>query len=542
VACCCFIPTVRADEDHHHPIPEKLGTVDFPAACSTDVSRDFQRSVALLHSFAYGESEKSFAAVAAKDPQCAMAYWGVAMSLFHPIWAAGNPAAAPSPAELTRGSEAIQKAKAIGGKTQRERDYIAAVEAFYTDAGGYPERALAFERGMEAVHRNHPKDKEATIFYSLALLGTAPLTDKTYAKQKKAAELLNAVLPETPDHPGVAHYLIHSFDYPELATLALPAARAYAKIAPSAPHALHMPSHIFIRLGLWDDSIESNLASAETARAHVAKTGPAGPGAGSFDELHALDYLAYAYLQKGQDEKANGVLDRMKAVQTLDVPNFAAAYAMAAVPARYALERRRWSEAAALTVPPAPFPWSRFSYAEALVHFAKAVGSARAKDVASARSGLERLDAIHAGLVQAKDAYWADQVEIQRRASRAWLARAEGKDDEALTLMRSAADLEDATEKHPVTPGQIVPARELLGDLLAELERPAEALKAYEAALATTPGRFASLHGAAKAAEQTGDKAKAKALYARLVAQCPDDSSRRELTEARAFVAKVAAR
>lgn len=529
-----------AQEKHEHAASEleKFGKVEFPVSCSAAAQEKFHRAVALLHSFAYEEAEKAFVDVLATDLSCAMGHWGIAMSLYHPVWAAANPSAAPTPAELKRGWEAVQKAKTTGSPTPREKDYISAIEDFYKDADrlDHSTRAVAFEKAMERLQQRHPEDKEAAIFYALALLGTAPPTDKTYAKQKKAAEFLNRVLPETPEHPGVAHYLIHSFDYPQLAQVALPAARAYSKIAPSAPHALHMPSHIFTRLGFWDESIESNIASAAAARRLVAKTHP---GATAFDELHALDYLEYAYLQTGRDGEARRVLEQLTAVKKLDLPNFAAAYALAAVPARYSLERRSWKEAAALTVPLASFPWSRFPYAEAIVHFARGVGGARGGELAVAGEAIERLSSIQKGLAEKGDVYWAEQVEIQRRAAAAWLAHAKGKREEAVSLLRSAADMEDASEKHPVTPGPVLPARELLGDLLIELQSPGQALKEFETSLATAPGRFNGLHGAARAAELSGNHEKARHYCAELVALCRSaDTERPELKEAKAFLAK----
>jgi len=481
------------DQDqHHHPRAEKLGTVSFPTSCAPAVQARFARAVALLHSFWYDEAEKSFNEVAAADPSCAMAHWGVAMSLYHPIWAA------PSPAEVRRGQEAVAKARAAGAKTERERDYVGAVEAFFRDAEtvDHRSRAVAYEKAMERLSERYPDDREAAIFYSLALLGTAPPSDKTYANQKKAGAILNRVLPAQPDHPGVAHYLIHSFDYPELAELALPAARSYAKIAESSPHALHMPSHIFVRLGLWDDSIRANEASAAAARAHVEKTQP---GAASFDELHAVDYLAYSFLQQGRDAQAREMVERVRQVGTLDNPNFAAAYALAAVPARYALERGRWAEAAALEVAPASFPWAKFPYAEAITYFARAVGAARSGDVPGARRAVERLEALREASVDAKIPYWPDQIEIQRRAAAGWLAHAEGRNDDARRLLKEAADLEAATDKHPVTPGAVAPARELYADLLMELGRPAEALAEYESSLKVAPKRRYALAGASKA-------------------------------------------
>jgi hypothetical protein len=530
---------VAADEGHSHEHGEQLGKVDFPVTCNAAAQAAFQRGDALLHSFQYEDAEKAFADVAAADPTCAMAWWGTAMSLYHPVWAAANPAAAPTPADLKKGAEAVAKARAAGPKTERERDYIGAIGAFYKDADqvDHATRALAFEGAMEQLSAKYPKDNEAAIFYAVALLGDAPPTDKTYTRQKKAAAILTRILPEAPEHPGVAHYLIHSFDYPALAELALPAARSYAKIAPSSPHALHMPSHIFTRLALWDESIASNLASSAAARARMARLHP---GASSYEDLHAQDYLAYAYLQGAQDEKAKGVVATVAAMQKFDQEQFSGAYSLAAVPARYALERRQWSDAAALTVRPETFPWAKFPYAEAITWFARGIGAARSGDVAGARGDVERLTAIQKALAEAKNNYWAGQVEIQRLGAAAWLARAEKKDDEAVGLMRAAADLEDKTEKHPVTPGSIVPARELLGELLMDVNRPADALREYEASLKVAPGRFNGVSGAARAAELSGDRAKARAFYASLVelgkaSQPP----RAELQTARAFLASA---
>jgi hypothetical protein len=494
---------------------ETLGRVEFPVSCSAAAQKKFERAVALLHSFWYDEAEKAFTDVTQADASCAMGDWGVAMSLFHPVWAAANPTAAPSAAEMERGRAAAERAMAAKAKSERERDYIAAVHAFYQEPGvsDYPARALAFESAMARVQRQHPADREAAVFHALALLGTAGPTDKTYAKQKEAAEILNTLLPAAPQHPGIAHYLIHSFDYPDLAELALPAARAYAPIAASSPHAQHMPSHIFTRLALWDESIQSNLASAAMAKQHVEKTQA---GAASFDQLHALDYLAYAYLQEGRDSDAKRVVDETSAVEKLDQQNFASAYALAAVPARYALERHQWSEAAVLPVRPVGFPWPRFRSAEALTHFARGLGGARSGNLGAARSGLERLEAIQAGLLEAHDSYWAGQVKIQQLGVAAWIARAEGQPGEARKLMRAAADLEDATEKHPVTPGSLLPARELLADLLLDLGEPGAALTEYDASMKVAPGRLNSLAGALHAAEGSGDCARAAALRAKL--------------------------
>ena len=533
VALLCLSPA-KAQEmhTHQHDASEKLGRVNFSVSCKPAARRQFNRATALLHSFWYGEAEKAYAGIAKSDPDCAMAYWGVAMSLYHPVWA---PAIAE---ELQKGRVALEKAKSIGGKTQREKDYIGAIEAFYKDSDKLPHRAraLAYEQAMEQVYLSYPKDHEAAIFYALSLLGTATASDKTYEKQKKAAEILNKILPAEPQHPGVAHYLIHSFDYPQLAQLALPAARSYAKIAPSSPHALHMPSHIFTRLGLWQESIQSNLASAAAAQKHVAMSHP---GAASFDQLHALDYLVYAYLQGVQDQEAKRMLDQVNAFNQVDSNIFSAAYAFAAIPARYALERRQWSEAARLEVHPANFPWDRFRYAEAIIYFARALGAARSGNAAAARGDVERLSTIQHALAEAKEKYWADQVEIQRLAATAWLLRAEGKDEEALTQMRSAVALEASTEKHPVTPGPITPARELLGDMLIELNQPQQALQEFETSLRDSPNRFNGLFGAARAAELLGDKKTAGKYYAKLVALTAHaDGDRPELRKTKEFLAQ----
>ncbi|HEY2954090.1 MAG TPA: hypothetical protein VGK89_02435 [Candidatus Eisenbacteria bacterium] len=502
------------EHDHTHAVPEKLGRVNFPISCKPEAQATFTRGLALLHSFAYGEAAKAFQDVASKDPGCGMAQWGIAMSNFHTIWGP------PTESEFVAGRAAAEKAAALGAPNARERDYIGAINAYYEGDGvAHPARVVAYEQAMAGVAERNPEDHEAAIFHALAILGVAYNSppDKTYAKQKQAAEILNRLLPLEPEHPGIAHYMIHSFDYPALAELALPAARAYAKIAPSAPHALHMPSHIFTRLGMWNESIASNLASAETAQKWAARTKP---GATAFDALHAWDYLEYAYLQSGRDAKAREVVQQVGKASSFDVPQFAAAYALAAVPARYALERRAWKDAASLTVQPASFPWDKYPYAEAIVHFARAVGGARSGDLETARAALAKLTEIQAALQGQKGFDWATQVEVQRRAAAAWLARAEKKDDEALSLLRSAADLEDGTDKHPVTPGAVLPAREQLADLLAELGQPAAALAEYEASLRTAPARFNSYDGAERAAEAAGEKQKAKGYHDKLVAMC----------------------
>jgi tetratricopeptide (TPR) repeat protein len=510
---------------------ERLGSVHFPTSCTPAAQQEFERAAALLHSFWYEEAVRAFTAVTAIDPNCAIGYWGIAMSHWHPLWAP------PTAAEFRSGWAAIEKAKGLSA-TPREAAYIAAVEAYYKDweTVDHRTRALAYEKAMEQVYQRYPDDREAAIFYALALDATALPTDKTYGKQTKAAAILEKVFAEQPNHPGVAHYLIHSYDYAPLAAKALPAARSYAKIAPSVPHALHMPSHIFTRLGLWEESVESNRASANAGHEYAAKL----PGEGVWDQtLHSLDYLVYAHLQRAQDREAKKVVDEVRAMRKAQPETFVAAYAFAAIPARHVVERRRWAEAASLTVSPSSFPWDRYPWALAINAFARGLGAARSGDVAAARQEVATLASLRETLIAAKQAYWADQVEVQRRATAAWLARAERKDEEALTLMRSAADLEDSTEKHPVTPAPIVPARELLADLLLELNQPAAALKEFEASQSREPNRFNGFFGAGRAAELSGDVTKARSYYTKVVTLAPSgDAQRAELQTARAFLGK----
>jgi tetratricopeptide (TPR) repeat protein len=509
---------------------EKLGQVDFPVSCTAAAQKQFDQALGALHSFWYEEALRLFTGVAETDPSCAMAYWGIAMSIYYPLWVP------PSQPTLQKGINAIEKAKSIGAKSDREGAYIAAIEVFYKDSDKLEHRArtLAYEKAMEQIHRQYPNDREAAIFYALALNATAAPTDKTYAQQRKAGEILEKVFAEQPDHPGVAHYIIHSYDNPSTANRGLPAAQRYIKIAPSVPHAQHMPSHIFTRLGLWQESIQSNLGAVAASKEYAAKVHPE---AAYYEHLHALDYLAYAYLQGAQDQQAKQVVDELRAIKKVQPEAFQAAYAYAAIPARYALERRRWSEAAELTVQPTAFPWSRFHWAEAVTHFARAMGSARSGNVASSRKDIEKLESLQDALVKAKDSYWAKQVDIQRRVASAWYLRAENKNDEALELMKSAADLEDSTDKHPVTPAPIQPARELLGEMLLELGNPSQALKEFEISHRVEPNRFRGLHGAAKAAQESGDREKARLYYAKLISLCEHaDADRPELKDAKAFL------
>lgn len=532
----------RPQHTHPHDPSEKLGQVNFTVSCNPQAQRQFNRAVAWLHSFEYEEAEKAFREVTVTDPRCGMGYWGVAMSNYHPIWAP------PTAAELQKGSSAIEKAKAVGARTQRERDYIAAIEVFYQDPDNlngkldHKARTFAYSRAMEQLYQHNPSDSEAGVFYALTLIATGTMAnDKSYAREKEAAQILNRVLAREPQHPGVTHYLIHSYDYPALAHLALPAARSYAKLAPASAHAQHMPSHIFTRLGLWPEAIRSNLDAKAAAKAHVVRNRL--PGAWD-EQLHAMDYLAYAYLQGAQDKHAWSVLDELNKIQRVEPESFKVAYASTAIPARYALERRRWDEAAKLTLHPGAlgaFPWQRFRWAEAHIHFARAIGAARTGDTASARQEVEKLAAIQQALVEVKGDYdWAKQVEIQRQVAAAWLAHAEGHDDDALRLVRAAADVDDATEKHPVTPGAILPAREQLGELLLELKQPLAALQEFETSLRSAPNRFNGLYGAARAARLAGDQKRAKTYYGKLMELCRQaDSIRPEIEEATAFLARV---
>ncbi|TAK05985.1 MAG: hypothetical protein EPO39_10075 [Candidatus Manganitrophaceae bacterium] len=503
--------------------PEKIGEAAFPVSCKKSVQKSFDRGIALLHSFWYQESERAFTSVIQTDPNCAMGYWGIAMSFYHPLWEA------PSAADLRRGWTFAARAKKLGSKSERERAYLAAVETFYHDSDrvDHAARAVAYEKAMEQLHQKYPDDREGAIFYALSLLGTASPADKTHANQKKAAEILNPILAETPEHPGVIHYLIHATDSPELASMGLNAARAYAKIAPSVPHALHMPSHTFIRLGLWQEAIASNRASDAAAKSKM-KDNPD-------PRLHAMDYLVYAYLQKGDDLQAKGIVNDLSFLPKAKQESLTAAYAQAAIPARYVLERRRWSEAMAL-----PAQRSRYPYTEAITYFARAVGAARSHRIIEARGELEVLKSVRDGLVESKDRYWANQVEVLLQAAGAWAEYTDGKHDQALIHMRTAAELEDSLEKHPVTPGPIFPAREMLGDLLLEVGEPKEALIEFEKSLQSSPNRFNGLYGAARAAERAENFEAARTYYEKLVAVAGEANSRRtELAEAKIFLEKL---
>jgi hypothetical protein len=498
--------------------PAQLGRVSFPTSCAPAVQAQFERGVALLHSFWFPEGRKTFLDVLKADPSCSIAYWGIGVNrLLNPF--GGQPAEAV----LLEGQAAVDKGLAAPAKTQRERDYVEAIAALYThDQAPWRERVLRYEKAMEQLAQRHPEDKEAAIFYALALNVASDPTDKTFARQLKAAAILEPIFAVQPDHPGVAHYLIHSYDYPPIADRGLPAARKYAGIAPSAAHALHMPSHIFTRVGAWEDSIETNLRSEETARRNNTP-----------DEiLHALDYQVYAALQLARDAEAKRAIERGEAEAARYERN-AGAYSLAAGNARYAMERGDWKMAAQLKPRPSKFP-----YADAMVHFARAVGAARSGDPDSAQKDVAQLAQLRDLLAERKDAYWTRQVEVQRLGAQAWVELAQGKRDAALALMRQSADMQDASEKSPVTPGYIAPAREQLGEMLLELKQPAQALREFEASAMHEPNRFRGLYGSAVAAAQAGDAAKARSYYVRLMELAAKGDARPELQQAKVYLAR----
>lgn len=498
-------PRPAAAQGHVHPAPgggDGLGTVHFATSCAPAVAPRFDRAVALLHSFEFGAAIRAFDAVLAADSACAMAHWGIALSR----WTNPMSAGVRAPALLAEGRRAAQAAgRLAAGATERERGYAAAVATLYDSFERVDQRTrvLAYERAMADLVARQPADTEAKVFHAIALVAAAPPTDKSYTLQRRAGAILESLWAAQPDHPGLAHYIIHSYDVPALAPLAAAAARRYAEIAPAAAHALHMPSHTFTRVGLWKASVDANRRSMAAA---ARDSSPA-------EVLHAADYMAYAYLQMRQDAAARSVLDSLPALAArFDVnavtgaaPGSAGVFALAAIPARYVLERRAWAAAAALAPAASAFP-----YTEAMTYFARALGSARLGRAAAARADVDSLAALHARLVARGEAYWAEQVAIQRLGAQAWVALAEGRRDDALAHMREAAAREDATEKNAITPGPLLPARELLGDMLLELGRPADALAEYRRTLAKEPKRFRALDGAARAAAAAGDSAAAR--------------------------------
>jgi len=503
-----------------NPSDKQYGSADFKISCSDEVKEDFNLAIKLLHSFEYDEAEKAFATVIDKQPECAMAYWGVAMSNFHPLWTT------PTEAELKKGVKAIQAARSFQS-SKRETDYIDAIAAFYIDweSIDHLTRCLNFEKGMEKVYTHYPEDKEAAVFYALSLCAAADPNDKSFAKQKKAGNILNSLYPGEPNHPGIVHYLIHAYDYPQLAQEGLAAARKYASVAPSSAHALHMPSHIFTRLGLWDECIQSDQAAVTSAQCYA----PAAGIKGHWDEeLHSLDYLVYAYLQKGDNDSAKMQWDYLKTITEVSPVNFKVAYAFAAIPSRYVLENRMWEEASRLKPTINFISWKDFPWQEAIIHFTSLMGSLHTGNLKAANEEMKELKRIQNTLLNKKDNYKANQVAIQIKAAEAWMTMKEGKQSEALQLMQQAADMEDKTEKHPVTPGEVIPARELLGDMLLQMNKPDKALEAYEADLKSHPNRFNALYGAAQASEKSGNIQKAKSYYQQLVNVTGNSVSKRQ--------------
>jgi tetratricopeptide (TPR) repeat protein len=520
----------------------KVGTVVFPTSCSAKAQPEFLRGVALLHSFFYEEARRVFASAAAIDPRCAMAHWGVAMTWYHPIWAP------PTDDDLAAGLQAITRAEAAGAGTERERDFIAAVATFYRSAKetatgpsgqschgptDFVARRAAFSKALERLHGRYPDDIEAAAFYALSLLLSSP-KEEDLPVHLKAAGILEPLWKNNPSHPGLVHYLIHAYDTPTLAEKGLAAADQYASLAPRIPHALHMPSHIYTRLGMWQKSIDANRASADAARDYAARYHP---DAANYNELHALDYLAYAYLQTAQDAKARQVADRLaKITRSYPEVDFAVAYAAGAIPARLALERQAWKEAATLA-PPRPALVEKFPFDSGHVEFARALGRVRTGDPAGARAAMATMQHLHDASTDPRAAFFRRQLELQMLAVNGWVAWAESRQDEALALLRYAADEEDALGKHPVSPGAIVPIRELLGDLYLELNRPLEALAAFERSLQLNPGRYRATAGAARAAEAAGRMEAARDYYRRLTELARDgDGERPELARARAVL------
>lgn len=523
--------SVAQEHEHGGAATEKLGTVAFATSCTPAGQPHMNRAVALLHSFEFGRAVDAFSAALKADPSCAVAEWGIALSRWGNPFGVGIRPAGP----LRLGSAAVEHARTIGPKTDRERAYVEAVAHLYDKADTIDQRTrlVAYRDAMAAVAAGYPRDTEASIFHALAISAVAAASpfDPTFAEPLKAGAMLEKLFATQPDHPGLAHYIIHSYDYPPLADRALEAARRYAAIAPDSPHARHMPSHTFTRVGYWQESIDANIASGAIAR----REGAIG------EELHTMDYRTYAYLQTAQDAKARAMIDALPEVTTRFDPNAppaatpvsAAYFAMAAIPARYAVERGAWSDAAQLVPRPTSFP-----YTEALTYTARALGAAHTGSAPLIKESIEALQRITDALAAQHETYWAEQTDIQRREAIAWLAVVEGRHDDSIAAMREAARIEDGTEKAAVTPGPLSPARELLGELLLRQNQPAAALAEFEATLKKEPNRFRAVYGAAKSAALAGNRAKARTYYGQLVKICEraDSPPRPELVEARAFL------
>jgi len=505
-------------QDNQTGTDQQFGRVHFETSCNDVAQRRFDRALRYQHSFWYQQSREIFEEAASADPSCGIALWGVAVAYLN------NPHSPIPEPNLAPGLAAVEKARAAGAKTERERDYIDAIAMMYTDYDklSHTQRMRRYLQAMEQVAKKYPADDEAQIFYAITLNTSASPADKTYSQQLKGAAILEEIWKRQPMHPGVAHYLIHLYDYPALASRGLEAAQKYAQIAPAAPHAQHMPSHIFTRVGYWQDSIASNTASAKAALAAKEWS----------DQLHATDYVVYANLQLARDKEAQGIIDDMSRVTGIAPSAFAAYYALAASPARYRIERGDWAGAAQLDVRPSIFP-----HVMAITHFARALGAARSGQPEAARQDIAKLAELRDKLREAKNDYWAEQVDIQWQIASAWLLNAEGKADEASAAMRAAADAEDKTEKAPVTPGPLAPARELYGQMLLEHGRAQDALAAFEATKAKEPNRFNGFLGAAQAAAKLGNKDAATENYRKLLGLAEgSNSSRNELELARAWL------
>jgi tetratricopeptide (TPR) repeat protein len=505
------------------------GEVNFKTSCNMKAQAKFENGLAMLHHMMYEQAEDLFNEVIATDPHCAMGYWGIAMTQLHPLWAP------PKDKEFEKGYDAIKKAGSVGSPSAQEKDYINALKAFYETAEktSFREGLKAWNLALDDLYKKYPNDIDAGAFYGLSLLATASPDDNTYGNQRKAGAMLEKLMGKAPKHPGLFHYIIHSYDNPVLAEKAIKVAHEYDKLAPDVPHALHMPSHIFVRVGMWDETIHWNKRSAEAAlRQPVA-------GMTSFHHTHALDYMMYAYLQQGHDKKAKAVLDEIMSINNYQ-PNFAAAYGIAAAQARYPLERRKWDEAAKIELRAHDkFPWDNFPQYEAITYWARGLGAAKSGEVESAQKAVEKLKELHEKTLKNDEKYWALLVDAQRITVEAWIAQAGGKSEQALELMRKAADMEDSVDKHPVTPSNVLPARELLGDMLLLNKKPEEAIKAYEAALKISPNRFNSLYGAGKAAEMAGKPELAKKYFKQLneIAEI-EGSDRMELKQVEGFLHK----
>jgi len=512
---------------------ERFGEVNFPISCSSTAQAQFNRAVAMLHSFFYPETIKVFSTLAQQEPTCAMAYWGIAISQ------RPNPLVGPFPGDVLKaGWEAIEKARAAPQKTDRERDWIEALAAFFENYESVPQqrRTASYEAAMARLHARYPNDAEAAIFYALALNEAADPTDKSYAKPLMAAAILEKLEAQHPNHPGIPHYIIHSYDYPELAARGVIAANRCAQLAPSAPHALHMPSHVYSTLGMWDEVIGSDLAADETAIAYTARVNPpaaANPAANPA-RYHSLDFLTNAYLQTARDRQAKRILDIRNSMTEFPAGfRYSGHTAYAAIPVRYAFERGAWAEAASLGIPKTPF-----AQAEAIVWFGRAVGAARSGDVAAARQALDQLRRLRETLVKAHDDYWSGQVEIQEKAAAAWVGLRERRKATAIGLMRQAADLEDKSGKHVAMENRLSPMRELLGELLLAADEPRQALVEFEASLRNNPNRYRSFAGAAKAAQRLGHREQAKTYYEKLIALASNaDTERADLVTAKQFLA-----